>query len=193
MPASGWGSLWESSSFVHWFLPSGFRDVSRANPEWPWISELKLNSSIWEGAPKVRLLGPLFCYSTLTFLRNLNDITFLWSRSCCVLCQVAPRMLFIILLVQGCNFLPISQSCQFLQEEIEQPLRLKQLFPNEFNPLLVIIILVRKKNEIRLIINVSDIHNHCDSYIHISFFYLFLGRKHKFLHAKSKYRTNREK
>ena len=32
---SEWGSLWESSSFVPWFVPSAFRDVSGVDPECP--------------------------------------------------------------------------------------------------------------------------------------------------------------
>ena len=38
MPASGWGSLWESSSFVPWFVLNAFRDISGVVPDLPWIS-----------------------------------------------------------------------------------------------------------------------------------------------------------
>ena len=45
MPASGWGSLWESSSFVPWFVLNVFRDISAVVPEWPWISGFMRKSS----------------------------------------------------------------------------------------------------------------------------------------------------
>ena len=38
MPASGWGSLWESSSFVPWFVLNAFRDITGVVPDLPWIS-----------------------------------------------------------------------------------------------------------------------------------------------------------
>ena len=37
-PASGWGSLWESSSFVPWFVLNAFRDITGVVPDLPWIS-----------------------------------------------------------------------------------------------------------------------------------------------------------
>ena len=181
MLASGWGSLWESSSFVHWFVPSVFRDISGADPEWTWTSGLKINSSSREGAPKVRLLGPMFCYSTLNFLKKLKDIIFLWSGNCCVFYQVSPRMLHTIFLVQSCKFLPVSQSCHFLQEKTEQSLRLNYQFMKEFNSLIRIMFLVRKKNEKRLIITVSNIHKICVSYFHFTpFLPLTWQEKHFF-------------
>ena len=45
MAASGWGSIWESSSFLPWLVLNAFRDVSGAVPEWPWISGLMRKSS----------------------------------------------------------------------------------------------------------------------------------------------------
>ena len=54
MPASGWGSLRELSSFVPWFEPYAFRDVSGAVPEWPWISGFMRKSSRRDNAPKMR-------------------------------------------------------------------------------------------------------------------------------------------
>ena len=38
MPASGWGSLWESSSFVPWFALNAFRDITGVVLDLPWIS-----------------------------------------------------------------------------------------------------------------------------------------------------------
>ena len=46
MVASGWGSHWESSSFVPWFVPNAFRVVSWVVPEWPCISGLWKKSSV---------------------------------------------------------------------------------------------------------------------------------------------------
>ena len=54
MPASGGGSLWKSSSFVPWFVPYAFRDVSGAVPEWPWISGFMRKSSRGDSASKMR-------------------------------------------------------------------------------------------------------------------------------------------
>ena len=45
MPASGWGSLWESSIFVPWFLLNAFRDITGVVPDLPWISEFMRKSS----------------------------------------------------------------------------------------------------------------------------------------------------
>ena len=53
MPASGWGSLWESSSFVRSFLPSAFRDVTGVVPEWRWISGFMRKSSGRDSALKM--------------------------------------------------------------------------------------------------------------------------------------------
>ena len=58
MPASGWGSLWESSSFVPWFVLNAFRDISGVVPEWPWISGFMRKSSFtW-----VKWVGNLSLY-----------------------------------------------------------------------------------------------------------------------------------
>ena len=54
MPTSEWGSLWESSSFVPWSVPNGFRDVSGVVPEWPWISGFMRKSSSRPSAPSMR-------------------------------------------------------------------------------------------------------------------------------------------
>ena len=45
MPASGWGSLWESSSFVPWFVLNAFRDITGVIPDLPWISGFMRKSS----------------------------------------------------------------------------------------------------------------------------------------------------
>ena len=45
MPASGWGSLWESSSFVPWFVLNAFRDITGVVPDLSWISGFMRKSS----------------------------------------------------------------------------------------------------------------------------------------------------
>ena len=53
MPASGWRSLWESSSFVPWFVLYAFRDVPGAVSEWPWTGGCWRKSSERNSAPKM--------------------------------------------------------------------------------------------------------------------------------------------
>ena len=53
-PASGWGSLWESSSFVPWFILNTFRNVSRVVKEWPWRSGFMRKTSSRASAPSMR-------------------------------------------------------------------------------------------------------------------------------------------
>ena len=54
MPASGWGSFWESSSFVPWFSTFVFRNVPGTVPEWVLLCWFKRNSSNLDRAPKMR-------------------------------------------------------------------------------------------------------------------------------------------
>ena len=54
MPASGWGSLWQSSSFVPWFSTFVFRNVPGTVPECVVIYGFKRNSSNLERALKMR-------------------------------------------------------------------------------------------------------------------------------------------
>ena len=54
MPASGWGSLWESSSFVLWFSTFLFRNVPGTVPECVRICGFKNTSSNLDRAPKMR-------------------------------------------------------------------------------------------------------------------------------------------
>ena len=105
--ASGWGSLWESSSFVPCFVPSLFRDVSRKVPEWPWTNEFRRKSSRQDRAPKIQ--GELLWYSNINFFRILSYIV-LWYSNMRVLCHVTPKMFRTILLVKGCKLSFISQS-----------------------------------------------------------------------------------
>ena len=90
-PASGWGLLWESSSFVPWLILNTFQDVSGPVPEWPWNSGFMRKSSRRANAPSTRfsvLLNScdvLFSDSSLNFLRNLSYVVLLWSRNILVL------------------------------------------------------------------------------------------------------------
>ena len=83
--ASGWGSLWESSSFAPWFILNTFRDASGVVPEWPWISGLMRKASSRPSAPSMRFSVLLnscdnfFSDSSLNFLWNLGYVVFLWS------------------------------------------------------------------------------------------------------------------
>ena len=52
--ASGWGSFWESSSFVPWFIPDEFRVGSGVVPEPPGSSGFIRKSSSLASAPKMR-------------------------------------------------------------------------------------------------------------------------------------------
>ena len=54
MPASGWGSLWESSSFVPWFSTFVFRNVPGTVPECVRICGFKRKLSTLDRAPKMR-------------------------------------------------------------------------------------------------------------------------------------------
>ena len=53
-PTSGWGSLWESSSFVPWFSTFMFRNVPGTVSECVRICWFKRNSSNLDRAPKMR-------------------------------------------------------------------------------------------------------------------------------------------
>ena len=53
-PASGWGSIWESSSFVPWFTTSVFQNVAATVPECFRIWWFRRNSSNLDRAPKIR-------------------------------------------------------------------------------------------------------------------------------------------
>ena len=92
-------------------------------------------------------------------------------------------MFLTILLVQGFQTSPVSQSRHFLRERNEQRLRLKYLFRNKINSLTVRKIVV-EKNENWLIIIVSNININCVSYFVLSYLYLFLGGKHICLEVK---------
>ena len=79
MPASGWGSLWESSSFVPWFSTFVFRNVSGTVPECFRICGLKRNLSNLDRAAKMR--DSVLLNSWDSFLVTLPSI----SSETCVL------------------------------------------------------------------------------------------------------------
>ena len=79
MPASGWGSLWESSSFVPWFSTFVFRNVSGTVSECVRICWFKRNSSNLDRAPKMR--DSVLLNSWDSFLLNLPLIS---SETCVI-------------------------------------------------------------------------------------------------------------
>ena len=83
MPASGWGSLWESSSFVLWFVLDAFRDVSGVFPEWPWSSGLMRKSSNLANAPNIRFSVLLNSWDNfLVTLSSISSETWAIYSSC---------------------------------------------------------------------------------------------------------------
>ena len=75
-PASGWGLLWESSSFVPWLILHTFRDVSGAVPEWPWVSGFMKKSSSRASAPSMRFSVLLnSCDNFLVTLPSISSET----------------------------------------------------------------------------------------------------------------------
>ena len=77
MPASGWGSLWESSSFVPWFSTFVFRNFPGTVSECVRICWFKRNSSNLDRAPKMR--DCVLLNSWDRFLLTLSSIS---SETC---------------------------------------------------------------------------------------------------------------
>ena len=78
-PASGWGSLWESSSFVPWLSTFVFRNVSGTVLECVRICWFRRNSSNLDRAPKMR--DSVLLNSWDSFLVTLPSIS---SESCVI-------------------------------------------------------------------------------------------------------------
>ena len=78
-PASEWGSLWESSSFVPWFSTFVFRNVPGTVPECVRICEFKKNLSNLDRAPKMRDSVLLHCWDS--FLVTLPSTS---SKTCVI-------------------------------------------------------------------------------------------------------------
>ena len=79
IPASGWGSLWESSSFVPWFPTFVFRNVPGTVSECVRICWFKRNSSNLDRAPKMR--DSVLLNSWDSFLLTLPSIS---SETCVI-------------------------------------------------------------------------------------------------------------
>ena len=78
-PTSGWGSLWESSSFVPWFSTFMFRNVPGTVSECVRICWFKRNSSNLDRAPKMR--DSVLLNSWDSFLLTLPSIS---SETCVI-------------------------------------------------------------------------------------------------------------
>ena len=113
MPASGWGSLWESSSFVPWFSTFVFRNVPGTVPECVVICWFKRNLSNLDRGPKMRdsvrlnswdsllVTLPSICSETCVIYSSLilgtdvfRDWPFLGFSSCVSLVTAANFRLF---------------------------------------------------------------------------------------------------
>ena len=79
MPASGWGSLWELSSFVPWFSAFVFRNVPGTVSECVVICWFKRNSSNLDRASEMR--DSILLNSWDSFLVTLPSIS---SESCVI-------------------------------------------------------------------------------------------------------------
>ena len=66
--ASGWGSPWESSSLNLWLLLSANRYITVADPEWPWSSGFRRNSSSLVTVLRIRLLLLLKSSDNISFI-----------------------------------------------------------------------------------------------------------------------------
>ena len=113
MPASGWVSLWESSSFVPWFSTFVFRSVPGTFQECVRICGFKRNSFNLDRAPKMRdsvllnswdsflvilpsISSETVIYSSLILGRNVfRDWPFLGRSSCVSLVTAANFRLFL--------------------------------------------------------------------------------------------------
>ena len=81
--SSGWGTLWELSSFVPWLVPYVFRDVSGAVPDRPWIGGFLRRSSKQDSASKMRLSVLLNSYDTFFAFLPSIQLEALVLYSCC--------------------------------------------------------------------------------------------------------------
>ena len=64
-PTSGWGSFWESSSFVPWLVLNAFRQGSGVVPEWPCNSGFIRKSSRRANAASMRFFVLLTSFDNL--------------------------------------------------------------------------------------------------------------------------------
>ena len=128
MPASGWGSLWELSSFVPWFSTFVFRNVPGTVSECVVICWFKRNSSNLDRASEMRdsrnaglypveLLGQFFSDSAFNLFKNLCDIFLVNSRNGRVSWLAVPRMFLLCFSCNGCQLSFISQRCHVWREK----------------------------------------------------------------------------
>ena len=83
VPASGWESLWESSSFVSWLVLNALQDASGVVLEWPWISGLMRKSSRRSNAPNMRFSVLLnSCENFLMTLPSISSEIWVMLSSC---------------------------------------------------------------------------------------------------------------
>ena len=121
MPASGWGSLRESSSFVSWFSTFVFRNVLGTVPECVRIRGFKRISSNLDRAPKMRdsvLLNSwdsFFSDSAFNLLRNFCDIFRVNSKNGRVSWLADPRMFLLCFSCNGCQPSFVSQCCHLFE------------------------------------------------------------------------------
>ena len=121
MPASGWGSVWESSSFVPWFSTFVFRNVPGTVSEFVLICGFKRNSSYLDRTPRMRdslLLNSrdsFFVDSACYLLRKLSDIFLVNSRNGRVSWLAVPRMFLLCFSCNGCQLSFVCQRCHLLE------------------------------------------------------------------------------
>ena len=120
MPASGWGSLWESSSFVPWFSTFVFRNVPGTFPECVRICGLKRNSSNLDIAPKMRdsVLLKFWDSFLVTLPSNLSDMFLVDSRNGRVSWLAVPRMFLLCFSCNGCQRSFVSQCFDPFEEKM---------------------------------------------------------------------------
>ena len=81
--ASGWGSFWESSSFVPWLILNAFRESSGVVPEWPCSSGLIRKLSRRANAPSKRFSVLLNSFDNLLVtLPSISPETWVMQSSC---------------------------------------------------------------------------------------------------------------
>ena len=124
MPASGWGSLWESSSFVPWFSTFVFQNVPGTVPECVRVCWFKRNSFNLDRAPKMRESVRLNSWdSFLVTLLSISSVTCV-IHSSLILGMVVfqwlavPRVFLLCFSCNGCQLSFVSQCCHLFEGEM---------------------------------------------------------------------------
>ena len=102
-PMSGWGSIWELSSFVLWFFFVKLQDVSGTGLERARDCEFRRKSSSRDVTQNAKfslteLLEQFLCQSPFNFYGDLCKIFFLYSRRI----LVVPGDIFLVLPINCC-------------------------------------------------------------------------------------------